>query len=80
MAIQYTTTDGKHFDNVQDAERHQAALDMLAEADARIEEFLDGAGYVKGGEGKRGGQRTMAKRAITGYLAFLSRAEAVEGE
>ena len=78
MAIKITTSDKKEFDSMEAAEAHEAGLALIAAADANIEKFLDHAGYIKPEAGKKGGAtRTIAKKAVSAFIAFeASRLEA----
>lgn len=60
----FTTTDGKQFSKLEQAEKHQAKLDFVLVIPADVEAFLNS-------EGETGRGRTMRANAIAEFRAFL---------
>ena len=60
----FTTTDGKQFTLLEQAEKHQAKLDFVLVIPADVEAFLNS-------EGETGRGRTMRANAIAEFRAFL---------
>lgn len=63
--IMYTTEDGKQFQTIEQAEKHQAKLDAVVVVPADVEAFLNS-------EGETGRGRTMRANAIAEFRAFLA--------
>ena len=61
----FTTEDGKQFQSLELAEKHQAKLDAVVVVPADVEAFLNS-------EGETGRGRTMRANAIAEFRAFLA--------
>lgn len=60
----YVTTDGKKFDSENDAVTHQSDLDNGAAVDAHLDQFFP----VDPAKTKQGPTRSIARRAILGWI------------
>lgn len=63
--LMFTAEDGKQFQTLEQAEKHQAKLDAVVVVPADVEAFLNS-------EGETGRGRTMRANAIAEFRAFLS--------
>ena len=63
--VMFTTEDGKQFQTLEQAEKHQAKLDAVVVVPADVEAFLNS-------EGETGRGRTMRANAIAEFRAFLA--------